>query len=812
MEHMHGSFDIELVLFSYGVAVMASYTVLNLVDRLSHTRGWLRSLWLLFGALAMGLGIWSMHFVGMLAFSLPMEVEYDLTEILISMFAAIAASAVAMHIVGRERMTFWQWLGGGLLLALGVIAMHYIGMSAMLVGITYDYRLVFLSVIIAVVAALAALALSFYFKKEDAKRMGWKKLGSGFVMGAAIAGMHYTGMWGASFYASSENFSSGIVLQQRWLAYLIIAVTIATLTLSLFSMFISRRFERQQSKLLENEKMFRSLYENNQDGIITVDLKQRIIGINGAAALIFEVNRTLFYHRQLHSLVAETDDFNNISSIFEHLSMERKSYETRIKLHTGKNLDIHLMTVPLEVEGKLIGHYIIIRDITAEMQAKEQIHYLAFHDELTGLDNRRKFNQQLEEMIQSHGSTGRRFAIMIMDMDRFKMINDSLGHIYGDLFLREMSERIRQFTRDYPVSLARIGGDEITVLYNNCNEKEAAELAERLIRNIHRPFRLKDNNFFVTASVGIAMYPDHGEDSVKLLKHADAAMYEVKKNGKNGYQFFSSQLDEQLQEKVELESDLRKALQNQQFLLYYQPQIRAEDHVMIGVEALVRWNHPVKGIISPAQFIPVAEELGVIIELGNWVLREACSQMKRWHKAGGPLIPVSVNLSSQQFHQHNLAGLISDILTETGLDPKYLELEITESMMMDPSASISILQHLTKLGIRISLDDFGTGYSSLSYLKQLPIHKLKIDRSFIRDIVNSDSDKAIVSTIISMARHLDMEVIAEGIETKEQLDVVTDTDCREIQGYYYSKPLSAVDVENVFFIPQRDNGGEFDTN
>ena len=283
----------------------------------------------------------------------------------------------------------------------------------------------------------------------------------------------------------------------------------------------------------------------------------------------------------------------------------------------------------------------------------------------------------------------------------------------------------------------------------------------------------------------------------------------MKKKGKNGYQYYSAELNDKLVNKIELEGDLRKAVEQGELELYYQPQIRAEDEQMIGIEALVRWNHPTKGVLSPGIFIPIAEETGIIYELGTWVLREACRQMRKWHLAGGPLIPVSVNLSSQQFHQPYLADYVKDILRETGLEPHFLELEITESMMMDASVSTPILNQLNEFGVRISLDDFGTGYSSLSYLKMFPIHKVKIDRSFIRDITENDNDKAIVSTIISMAQHLNMEVIAEGIETKAQLDILTEKDCEKIQGYYFSRPLSAIDVEEGFFIPSRQEKTAF---
>ncbi|WP_301168829.1 EAL domain-containing protein [Brevibacillus nitrificans] len=439
-----------------------------------------------------------------------------------------------------------------------------------------------------------------------------------------------------------------------------------------------------------------------------------------------------------------------------------------------------------------------------EQQAKAIIEYQALHDELTGLPNRRMFHQALSQAIERYREEPTPFAVFVMDIDRFKLINDSLGHTYGDRFLQEVSNRIRECAEGYPVTIARLGGDEFTLILENCNDPSlAAELAEKLVKAIEVPYRLQNNDYYVSASIGIAIYPTHCASEEELLKNADTAMYEVKKNGKNGHQFFSPVLDEQLLLKIELESDLRKAVQRQELELYYQPQFQTGSYSMIGIEALVRWCHPTKGLLSPGAFIPIAEETGLIYEIGTWTLHEACRQMKEWHLAGGPLIPVSVNLSSRQFHQSNLVAYIREILQETGLEPQYLELEITESMMMDAAVSAEILRELDEFGVKISLDDFGTGYSSLSYLKQFPIHKLKIDRSFISDITRNASDQAIVATIISMAKHLNMEVIAEGIETKGQLDFLTENSCQEIQGYYFSRPLPAQEVEAAFFTPYR---------
>ncbi|GGF93845.1 bifunctional diguanylate cyclase/phosphodiesterase [Paenibacillus abyssi] len=805
MDHPHGSYDMTLVLFSYIVAIVASYTVLDLVGRISTSKGIYRWSWLLFGAVAMGLGVWSMHFIGMLAFSLSTSVPYSLVTIILSVMVVIVASFFALLVVGRSQLTWPQLLGGGMLLASGISAMHYIGMGAMQINISYQPGYFALSVIIAVVASIAALWLSFYFRKGNEPSKVWKKLGSGFIMGAAVVGMHYTGMYAAQFgVGHSLTTPKGMILDQKYLAYIIAGGTLLTLGLSLTGIFISNRFSRKDSEIQQSEKWYKSLFENNHDAIISVDMRHRIIGFNSAVTKLTGLSGEWLRHRKIDNIfsfiVAEERERTR-QMFLKSLGGEMQNYQTAMVHQEGYRIDLNVVNVPVELEGQVVGSYIIAKDVTEEKQSKEKIQYLAFHDELTGLPNRRMFNQLLSQMIESKA---KRFFVMVMDIDRFKIINDSLGHTYGDMFLQEVCERILHCIRDYKVTLARMGGDEFTLLCDGGYESnEIEQLAERIIGTIGIPYRLKENDFYVTASLGITVYPLDGQDPVQLLKNADAAMYEVKKNGKNGYQFYTGQLNAQMKEKIELEADLRQAIQRNQIFLDYQPQIRAGDSQMIGVEALVRWNHPTRGIISPGVFIPIAEETGMIYELGTWVLREACRQMKEWHNAGGPLIPVSVNLSSQQFHQSHLTEHIKGILKEVDLQPQYLELEITESMMMDAAVSSSILHKLTEHGIRISLDDFGTGYSSLSYLKNLPIHKLKIDRSFIRDITVDQNDKAIVATIISMAQHLNLDVIAEGIETKEQLEILMKNDCKEIQGYYYSRPLSADEVEEAFFAPLR---------
>jgi diguanylate cyclase (GGDEF)-like protein/PAS domain S-box-containing protein len=808
MEHLHGTYNMLLVTISYIIAVAASYSALVLAGKINKTEESARTIWLVCGAASMGLGIWSMHFIGMLAFSLPMKITYHMDLVLFSVVLAVAACYIALYVVSRNELGIRQLLIGGISMAAGISGMHYVGMAAMIADITYNPILVLLSILVAAGASIAALCLVFRFRNDESRFVVLYKLGSGMLMGAAIAGMHYIGMAAAQFQNGEKSmYLPSMEMEQGVLAYIIAAGTLITLGFTLLGVYINKWLSEKDSAIQEHERWYRSLYENNSAGIVSIDIHGRIISFNSAVTAITGLQEVDFINKHISSLgILVIEELREITKELYYKSFEEKpqNYETTYVDGNGTRIELSFINVPVMIEGRIVGNHIIAKDITEEKRSKEKIQHLAYHDELTGLPNRRMFNQLLSQSIKATEGTSLQFAIMVLDIDRFKMINDSLGHTYGDIFLQEMSNRILQSVASYRVTLARLGGDEFTLICDNGYDKtEAMEIAGKIVKAIRLPYHLKDNDFYVTASIGIALYPMHGEEPSQLLKNADTAMYEVKKKGKNGFELFSSHLDDDLLLKVEMEGDLRKAIEREEFVLYYQPQIRPSDNCMVGVEALVRWNHPTKGMLSPGLFIPLAEETGLIYDLGTWVLREACGQMREWHDAGGPLIPVSVNLSSQQFHQSNLVDYIRQILEETGLEPQYLELEITEGMMMDASVSAEILNELSDFGIRISLDDFGTGYSSLSYLKLFPIHKLKIDRSFITDITNNDNDKAIVATIISMAKHLNLEVIAEGIETKDQLDILMENKCKEIQGFYYSRPLSVIDVEAAYFVPMR---------
>ncbi|CAI6081179.1 EAL domain-containing protein [Cohnella sp. JJ-181] len=810
MTHTHGTYDLSLVLLSYIIAVLASYTTLDLAARISRASSGNRALWIGFSAAIMGMGIWSMHFVGMLALRLPMAVKYDNVLVIISAVAAIAGCFAGLYLAAKPGLGYRRLLLAGVCLATGICAMHYIGMDAMKMEINYSPFVVTLSVVIALVASVAALWLGFVYHRQQKRFAIRKKVASGLIMGAAVAGMHYTGMQAAAFpmHHMDMHGGTGMFTNQRLLAYGVVVGTLLTLGLSLAGIVIAKRFAAKQLRIEESQNWYKAIYDSITDGIITLGLDRRITGLNPSAERIVGAHQSALIGMPLEELLRvarseRTMDLDHILSLAEQ--GKHQQYETVVVNAKDERLNLWVSIASVSSGQDSVGMYMKLRDITEEKSKEEHIRKMAYEDDLTGLPNRRMWQERLTSAASELGKHRNCFAIMVLDIDRFKLINDSLGHQYGDQFLKDVSERIAQALEGSGAELARLGGDEFAILVMDaCSREDLSALAEDIVHQIQRPYPLHHQDYYVTASIGIAVCPEHGQQPDQLLRHADLAMYEIKKQGKNGYRFYQPELNDRLEERLELERDFRQALPRNELELYYQPQVRSSDGVMIGVEALVRWNHPRKGMISPGVFIPLAEEIALVGALGDWVLRQACRQMREWHQAGGPLVPISVNLSSQQFYQSNLDEHIAGILTECGLAPQYLDLEITESMMMDVDVSTQILNRLSALGVRISLDDFGTGYSSLSYLKHFPIHKLKIDRSFIQDITESESDRAIVATIISMAEHLKLDIIAEGIETKEQLDILRAQSCREIQGYYFSKPLPAEEIERSFFEPLRE--------
>ena len=452
--------------------------------------------------------------------------------------------------------------------------------------------------------------------------------------------------------------------------------------------------------------------------------------------------------------------------------------------------------------GKVIQYTSIFSDITDKKVAEEHIRHLAEYDQLTSLPNRVLFNDRLKQAIHRANRSQNHVALMFIDLDRFKSVNDSLGHQAGDQLLREVGRRLTLCVREED-TVARLGGDEFTIILENLKQPEdAALVATKILAALADEIELNNQKVFVGGSIGISTYPDDGSDAETIIKHSDMAMYQAKANGKNQYHFYTNDMAEVVDESFRIENSLRHALENNEFEVYYQPQINGVQNSLVGAEALIRWNDPQKGLVLPAEFIPLAEETGLIGILGKWVIREVCKQAKIWHEAGNLPIRLSVNVSGYQIMQSGFVDSVIKILNETELDPQYLELEITESFVMEhPARGAEAVNKLRQHGVSIAIDDFGTGYSSLSYLKQLPINRLKIDRSFVNDVPGDKDDEAIVAAIISIADSLGLSVIAEGVESQEQVNFLCKKSCTEMQGFFFAKPLKADEFVKVLQAP-----------
>ncbi|WP_162287869.1 EAL domain-containing protein [Indiicoccus explosivorum] len=451
--------------------------------------------------------------------------------------------------------------------------------------------------------------------------------------------------------------------------------------------------------------------------------------------------------------------------------------------HVPTETDMHVIEKTAHLASLAIRHY----------RAEEHIKFMAFYDPLTGLPNKRLFSQRVAEAVgRCRTKENDTLAVLYIDLDRFKLINDTLGHSAGDSLLQQVAKRVAGCIRKTDIA-SRHSGDEFTVLLEHTSKEAAGLVAKRILTELANPFDVEDNEIFITPSIGISMYPPDGETPEDLLRKADMAMYQVKKEGKNSFHFYDETLSSRTFDRLQIENELRKAIGADQFSLVFQPIVDLTTGKLAGAEALLRWEHPEMGNIPPDRFIPVAEETGLIIPIGEWVLQTACRELREWQKAGAETFTIAVNLSLRQFYQPDLTEMIGRILEEAGISPEKLTIEITESMTMNVKKATSILYRLKHSGVKISVDDFGTGYSSLSYLKEFPIDYLKIDRSFIRDIALSNGNKNIAATIITMAHNLGMKVIAEGVETSEQLSFLKQQNSDEAQGYLFSKPLTGLE-------------------
>ena len=564
---------------------------------------------------------------------------------------------------------------------------------------------------------------------------------------------------------------------------------------------VRRACRLAEANLRSSEALLNSIVNTAADGIIVIDETCTLEFVNAAVERMFGWKPLELLGRNMDCLLLTRQRAGNERAVSldprNRLGIAGVGRELKVQRKDGSIFPIELTLGEMRVNGrvKFAG---IMRDVTERKSAAERIRHLAHYDDLTGLPNRVLFAQLLEQALSESKFSNKQVAVLFIDLDRFKLINDSLSHETGDAVLQQVAKRLAEALprRD---TVARFGGDEFVVLMRDCAiPTAAAETAQKLLTAIAQPLMLEGQDYHLTASIGISAFPNDGQDAQSILKGADIAMYRAKEHGKNNYQFYSSQMNLHSFERLVLERFLRRALDQNEFQLYYQPKIDLVTGRITGMEALLRWMHPGMGMISPVKFIPLAEETGLIIPIGAWVLRTACAQNRIWEQQGLPALRVAVNLSARQFAQDDLHATIVSTLEDTGLSPQLLELEITESLTMDnPEHAAALLRKLKALGISLAIDDFGTGYSSLSYLKRFPIDTVKIDRSFIKDIPNDEDDVAITQAVIAMAHSLRLKVIAEGVELEEHLAFLQQHGCDEAQGYLFGAPMPADQFEKL---------------
>lgn len=958
---MQISWNMSLVGLSVLVAIIGSYAALTQAQRMRDSTGYVATLWMLTGSITLGLSIWSMHFIGMLAMHLPTPIAFDQTLTLLSALPAVSAALLGFWVVRANHVSRMRIVVSGLLMGTGISLMHYMGVAALKMdpAIHYDPLIAAFSVILSVAASWATLLMMYQGDRIKLQPMLRFLLGA-FIMGGAISGMHYTAMTGTIIPSGSMCLSGISKIEPSDLSMLVSVTALFWFAGAIFASLYDRRMAEQNAialEALEQEHLHMMAYTEQQAREMTNSLRESearlrmtlrhspdavfickrdgaIIYVNDTVIKLLGYSRKALYGMTAFDLVptdwheryrqgaremlagherlvreirlvkkggskipmelnavllpdgrvygscrditerklaqrALQDTQENLQRLLDsvaegiygvnnegvctfvnaaflrilgysdageivgkvtHALMHHshadgtpyavedcrvyQAFRQRQALHVddevfwrrdGSAVAVEYWSHPIIKNGKVLGAVATFLDITERKQAEQKIHQLAFFDALTGLPNRRMLLDRLSQAFAVSHRNDSFGALMFLDLDHFKTLNDSKGHDVGDLLLIEVARRLQGCVRDVD-SVARLGGDEFVVVLESLSSRvneavlQAERVGEKIRAALNQPYQLNQYAHHTTPSIGIVLFHGHQENIDNLLKYADTAMYQAKAAGRNAIRFYDPDMQAALEARVQMEEELRCALDNGEFRLYYQIQVD-NGRRPIGAEVLLRWVHPEQGLISPLQFIPLCEETGLILPLGLWVLEGACEQLKIWQEdvLTRDLV-LAVNVSARQFRQPDFVAQVQRVLEESAANPSRLKLELTESIVLDHVEETILKMHeINSMGVGFSMDDFGTGYSSLQYLKRLPLDQIKIDQSFVRDITTDPNDAAIVQTVIAMSEAMGLNVIAEGVETEAQLEFLELRGCHAFQGYLFSRPAPLDEFEALLW-------------
>lgn len=809
--------DWRLVLLAGLVCFVASIAAVNIFHRAIASQARTRLIWIAIAGASIGYGIWATHFVAMLAYEPGVPTGYGIVLTALSLAVAMVLTSSGLGLAATDSSR-WRAAVGGAVIGGGIASMHYLGMWALEVPgrVTWSPDLVFVSIVLGMFFGYAALAVALGHKHKRGT------FAAALLLTLAIVSHHFTAMGAVLIVPDPTQTSHGLSLSPTFLALAIAGVALSVLGMCLIGVLADRRLatrtrkfeeiisqlsfarqevERSQRELQEQKLRLDSAINHMGEGLCMFDAERRLVVCNARYAEMYRLppellragtpHHEIIQHRIANGILkGETSDKAAQQLISALNALPADATASRIDEFADGRL-ICITRQPMAGGGWVATHL----DVTEQRLSEAKITYMAQHDTLTGLPNRVLLRERMEHALAVTRNGGPNLAVLMLDLDRFKEVNDTLGHPAGDMLLRDVAVRLLGCGGETTL-IARLGGDEFAVIdYVTSPVVEATALAERIRKALSEPFDLGDHQVIAGTSIGIAIAPRDGSNSDEILKNADLALYSAKGCGRGAFRFFEPELDQLMHARRNMERDLRVALAKGEFELHYQPVFSAQTGETSGFEALLRWHHPQRGLVPPAEFIPLAEETGLIVPLGEWVLRTACAEAAKWPAN----LKIAINLSPAQFRSKELVSTVVGALANSGIMSQRLELEVTETVIMhDSEAVFAALGQLRKLGVRVALDDFGTGYSSLSLLQKFPFDKIKIDRSFVSELSGATVESRLIArAVVRFAVSLGKTTTAEGVETRKQLDILRAEGCAETQGYYLGRPVQASKVAQM---------------